>query len=246
MAFLELTKEKNPKLAIQVNNSLKYQDKDGNLQDRQKVTALIDVVKEAGIVASMDKGVVSLSLNTQDGYKNYFVNKTKSDDIALVPMDKELQKNKDEIIYFNKKQNENNPNQHYYYMSKSGNSEKTLESIKTIDTDKSSYLGARVTLSNKELLQEMSKFEADTGEKAIATIGKNSQRIETLAELQAQRSEAQTQTKEIPVEIKDKGGNIVDKSSLKKTVENKEIETIKKKPFKPKEKTVSKGQDRER
>ena len=34
MAFVELTKEENPKLAVQVNNSLKYQDKDGNLKDR--------------------------------------------------------------------------------------------------------------------------------------------------------------------------------------------------------------------
>ena len=75
MAFVELTKEENPKLAVQVNNSLKYQDKDGNLKDRQKVTGLIDIVKEAGQVASMGKGAVSLSLNTESGYKNYFVNK---------------------------------------------------------------------------------------------------------------------------------------------------------------------------
>ncbi len=36
----------------------------------------------------MEKGTVSLSLNTENGYKNYFVNKTDKDDIALVPMDK--------------------------------------------------------------------------------------------------------------------------------------------------------------
>ena len=45
------------------------------IKDRQKVTALIDIVKEAGQVASMGKGAVSLSLNTESGYKNYFVNK---------------------------------------------------------------------------------------------------------------------------------------------------------------------------
>lgn len=78
MAFLELTKEEKPKLAVQVNNSLKYKDKDGNLQDRQKVTALIDIVREASSVAGMDKGAVMLSLNTENGFKNYFVNKTKN------------------------------------------------------------------------------------------------------------------------------------------------------------------------
>ena len=72
MAFLELTKEEKPKLAVQVNNSLKYKDKDGNLQDRQKVTALIDIVREASSVAGMDKGAVMLSLNTENGFKNYF------------------------------------------------------------------------------------------------------------------------------------------------------------------------------
>ena len=39
MAFVELTKEDKPKLAIQVNNSLKYKDNEGNLKDRQKQTS---------------------------------------------------------------------------------------------------------------------------------------------------------------------------------------------------------------
>ncbi len=242
MAFVELTKEENPKLAVQVNNSLKYQDKDGNLKDRQEVTALIDIVKEAGQVASMGKGAVSLSLNTESGYKNYFVNKNDKEDIVLVPTDKNLQNDKDNFIYFNKKVDINNPDKHFYSMSKSGNSEQIVESIKINTTDKSAYLGARVTLSNKDLLQDMVKFEQDSGEKAVATIGKNSLTIETTSELQAKReakSQEQNQSKEIPVEIQDKNGNVVEKTTTKK-------ESPEKKQFKPKAKSKDKGQDIER
>jgi hypothetical protein len=201
MAFLELTKEENPKLAVQVNNSLKYQDKDGNLQDRQKVTALIDVVREASSVAGMDKGAVSLSLNTNDGFKNYFVNRTKNDDIALVPMDKKLQQDKDNFIYFNKKLNVDDPSKFFYTMSKEGNSEATLDSIKVVTTEKSAYLGARVTLSNKGILQDMLNVENKTGERQTAIIGKDKFEIVSNAELQQRReekSQEQTTTKNAP------------------------------------------------
>ena len=247
MAFVELTKEENPKLAVQVNNSLKYQDKDGNLQDRQKSTALLDIVREASSVASMDKGAVMLSLNTENGFKNYFVNKNKNEDIALVPMDKALQGNKDEYIYFNKKVNTNEPDKYFYSMSKSGNAEKIVDSIKVNTTDKSAYLGARVTLSNKDLLQDMIKFENDSGEKSVATIGKDTLKIETMAELQARReakSQEQTQSKDIPVEVQDKNGNVVEKTTTPnaKAKETKEP----KKSYNPKVKSKSKEQDIER
>jgi len=247
MAFIELTKEQNPKLAVQVNNSLKYQDKDGNLQDRQKVTALIDIVREASSVASMDKGAVMLSLNTENGFKNYFVNKNKNEDIVLAPMDKALQENKDEYIYFNKKVNTNDPDKYFYNMSKAGNSEKIVDSIKVNETDKSAYLGARVTLSNKDLLQDMIKFENDSGEKSVATIGKDTLKIETMAELQARReakSQEQTQSKDIPVEVQDINGNVVEKTTTPnaKAKETKEP----KKSYKPKVKSKSKEQDIER
>lgn len=192
MAFIELTKEENPKLAVQVNNSLKYQDRNGNLQDRQKITALIDVIKEASNVANMDKGAVMLSLNTENGYKNYFINKTDKEDIALVPMDKTLQSDKNNYIYFNKKVDINNPDKYFYNMSRAGNAEQIVDSIKVNKTEKSAYLGARVTLSNKELLENMIKFENETGEKAIATIGKDTLRIETSSEIQTRR-EAKSQ-----------------------------------------------------
>ena len=127
-------------------------------------------------------------------------------------------------------------------MSKSGNSEQVVESIKINTTDKSAYLGARVTLSNKDLLQDMVKFEQDSGEKAVATIGKNSLTIETTSELQAKReakSQEQNQSKEIPVEIQDKNGNVVEKTTTKN-------ESPEKKQFKPKAKDKSKEQDIER
>jgi hypothetical protein len=247
MAFVELTKEENPKLAVQVNNSLKYQDKDGNLQDRQKSTALLDIVREASSVASMDKGAVMLSLNTENGFKNYFVNKNKNEDIVLAPMDKALQGNKDEYIYFNKKVNTNEPDKYFYSMSKSGNAEKIVDSIKVNTTDKSAYLGARVTLSNKDLLQDMIKFENDSGEKSVATIGKDTLKIETMAELQARReakSQEQTQSKDIPVEVQDKNGNVVEKTTTPnaKAKETKEP----KKSYNPKVKSQQKEQGMER
>lgn len=255
MAFVELTKEENPKLAVQVNNSLKYQDKDGNLQDRQKVTALIDIVREASSVAGMDKGAVMLSLGTnekgEDGkdiYKNYFVNKNKNEDIVLTPMDKTLQSNKDEYIYFNKKINTNDPNKYFYNMSKSGNAEQIVDSIKVNTTDKSAYLGARVTLSNKDLLENMSKFENDTGEKSVATIGKNSLTIETTSELQAKReaskNQEQNRSKDIPVEIEDKNGKVVEKTTISNAPAK--GENIEKKPFKKNTKTQQKDADLER
>ena len=248
MAFVELTKEENPKLAVQVNNSLKYQDKDGNLQDRQKSTALLDIVREASSVASMDKGAVMLSLNTENGFKNYFVNKNKNEDIVLAPMDKALQGNKDEYIYFNKKVNTNEPDKYFYSMSKSGNAEKIVDSIKVNTTDKSAYLGARVTLSNKDLLQDMIKFENDSGEKSVATIGKDTLKIETMAELQARRetlkNQEQNKSKDIPVEVQDKNGNVVEKTTTPnaKAKETKEP----KKSYNPKVKSKSKEQDIER
>lgn len=249
MAFVELTKEENSKLAVQVNNSLKYQDKDGNLQDRQKVTALIDIVREASSVAGMDKGSVMLSLGTnekdkngKDIYKNYFVNKNKNEDIVLTPMDKALQSNKDEYIYFNKKVNTNEPDKYFYNMSKAGNSEKIVDSIKINTTEKSAYLGARVTLSNKELLQDMIKIENDSGERHTAIIGKDKLEIISNAELQARREAKQPQeqekgkeapAKEIPVDVKDKNGKLVEKTTTPNAPAKDED---KKKAFKPREK----------
>ena len=262
MAFLELTKEEKPKLAVQVNNSLKYKDKDGNLQDRQKVTALIDIVREASSVAGMDKGAVMLSLNTENGFKNYFVNKNKNEDIVLAPMDKALQENKDEYIYFNKKVNTNDPDKYFYNMSKAGNSEKIVDSIKVNETDKSAYLGARVTLSNQEILQDMLKIENDTKERQTAIIGKDKLEIVSNSELQARREinksidtqnkdienkineKESKNVKDIPVVIKDKDGNIVEQTSTKNAPSKENSEP--KKSYKPQNKTKVKEQDIER
>ena len=259
MAFIELTKEQNPKLAVQVNNSLKYQDKDGNLQDRQKVTALIDIVREAATVAGMDKGAVMLSLVTnekgkdgKDIYKNYFVNKNKNEDIVLTPMDKALQSNKDEYIYFNKKVSTNEPDKYFYNMSKAGNSEKIVDSIKINKTEKSAYLGARVTLKNDDIHDDLSFKENDTGERHTAIIGKEKLEIVSNAELQARR-EAKSQeqdkskeapTKEIPVEIQNKDGKVIEKTTTPNSVAKESKEP--KKSFKPKEKVQQKEQGMER
>jgi len=219
MAFIEVTKEQNPKLAVQVNNSLKYKDKEGNLHDRQKVTALTDVVREASSVASMGKGAVTLSLNTDEGFKNYFVNKTKNDDIALVPQDEKLQGDRSNYVYFNKKVDIDNPDRVYYQMSKAENAEKLVDSIKVTETEKSAYIGARVTLLNKELLQEMIQLEHNSGEKHVAILGKESKNIISISELNSMRDNS--------IEKQDKGG----------------FERPKE-PFKPKEKEITKSIDK--
>lgn len=235
MAFVELTKGEYPKLAVQVNNSLKYQDKDGNLQDKQKVTALLAIVKEASTVVGMDKGAVMLSLATnekdkdnKDIYKNYFVNKNKNEDIVLSPMDKALQGNKDEYIYFNKRVDTNNPDKYFYNMSKAGNAEKIVDSIKINTTEKSAYLGATVTLKNDEIKDLLIDKEFDTEQRHTAIIGKDKLEIISNAELQARREAKQPQEQEKSKEAPDKDGE------------------EKKKAFKPQSKSKSKEQEIER
>lgn len=99
MVFVKLTQEKNPKLAIQTNTSLNYKDKDGNIKQRKPETALLESIKEAGKVAAMEQGTVTLSAAINGEWKNYFVNRMQDYSIRLIPTDDS--KNKDKIIYVN-------------------------------------------------------------------------------------------------------------------------------------------------
>jgi len=213
MAIVELTKEENPKIAVQVNNSLKYMNKDGELQDRTKKSALIDVVRTASSVVKAEKGSVVISLNTENGYKNYFVNNNKQNDIVLSPMDKKLQGDKDNLLIFNRKVNINDPDKYYYAIDKSPSSEKLVDSIKVVQTDKSNYLGVRVTLGNEQL-----KAELSADKDLVAIIGKDKEEVFTKTQLEAMKKTKQEQDKNIiPVEIQDKNGNTIEQTTMSKT-----------------------------
>ena len=69
MAFLELTKEQNPKLAVQVNNSLKYQDKDVKVTGLNVINDLVKIETNNGIVfVSLDE--IKFDKNNHAGKKN--------------------------------------------------------------------------------------------------------------------------------------------------------------------------------
>lgn len=252
MAFIEVTNEKNPKLAIEVNNSLNYKDKEGNLQNRQKVTALTDVVTEAGKVSDMKKGVVTLSLNTEEGYKNYFVNKDKDNNVSL----KLASEPKNEAEMINFKAIKKDGEQYYYYkMENTANSEKVVNSIKIDTTEKSAYLGVRATLKNDELKEELISKNA-SGEKHIAIISGKEARVVAQSDLknqevkketpEAKKPEAKKEIRDIPVDIKDENGKLIQKTTVKNVETKKPEDAEKKKAFKPKEKVKSKDRELER
>jgi len=212
MAIIELTKENKPKLAVQVNNSLKYMNKDGELHDRTKQSALIDVVRTASSVARAEKGPVVISLSTENGYKNYFVNNNEQNDIVLAPMDKKLQGNKENFLVFNKKVNINDPDKYFYAIDKS--SQKLVDSIKVVQTDKSNYLGVRVTLANDKL-----KAELSADKDLVAIIGKDKEEVLTKTQLEAKKKTKQEQDKNvIPLEVQDKDGNVIEQTTTPKTL----------------------------
>jgi len=214
MAIIELTKETKPQLAVQVNNSLKYMDKEsGELKDRKKETALIQVVKQALEVAKMNKGSVAISLNTENGYKSYFVKNNKQGDIVLTPMDEKLRGDKNNYLFLNKNISIDNPDKHYFYtIDKSESAQKLVDSIKLAQTDKSDYLSVRVTLKNEELKAELSKDKD-----LIATVGKDETKIYTKEQFEAKKKEKQEQNKDIiPLEIQDKQGNVVEQTTISK------------------------------
>jgi|GEM_PF-1166964 len=230
MAIIELTKENKPKLAVQVNNSLKYMDKETKeLKDRTKETALIQVVKQASDVIKADKGTadkgsVMISLNTENGYKNYFVNNNKQDDIVLAPVDEKLRGDRDNYLFFNKTVNINNTKEGFYYViNKSESSQKLVDSIKLAQTDKADYLNLRVTFKNDELQAKIIEKE-----KELVVIGKDQKpefytKAEFQAKIEAKRKEREEQNKDIipkdviPLEIQDKQGNVIEQTTISKT-----------------------------
>ncbi len=174
MAFIELTKEEKPKLAIQTNTSLHYKKEDGSLGDKTPKTALITAVRAAGEVAAMGKGPVTFAINTEKGYSNFFVNRNDKGDIVLAPTDDKLRGDKDSYLTFVKTVDQNNTDRHYFVMKDNAASQNILNTMKIVTTDKSSYIDVRATLKNDAIKEQLISLAKTQDEKFSAIIGRDS------------------------------------------------------------------------
>ncbi len=174
MAFVELSKEKNPKLVVSVNNALNYKDKDGELKQRQAKSALTDVLVEAGKVAKMDKGKVMVSIEKNGKYETYFANKMgNTNSIAFANAN-----NKDDVIYLNAVDKNDGKGYFYAINDKAENGKELIEKIgikevQNQDNTKSSYVKATVRLKNDELKKELQ----EKGNNHIAILSKDEIRV---------------------------------------------------------------------
>lgn len=187
MAVVTLDKSKNPKAIVNVDNSLNYQDKDGNLQTKQAKTAIAEIAEEAGKVAAMELGAVTMSVRDSEGqYKNYFVNRNENNGaISLVPTDLQNKEDTSRNVYFNRYAKDNNGKTYHYYTlnDKSEAGKAFLENLSTNEwQDKNgasrSNLEARIVLHNQELVKQL----AEKGENALAVVSKDNFRITTKEE----------------------------------------------------------------
>jgi len=224
MAIIELTKEKEPKLAVRVNNGLHYLNKDEEFKDRTREATLIAVVKQASELAKADKGSVLISLDTANEYKNYFVNHNKQDDIVLTPVDEKLRGDKNNYLFFNKNISIDNPDKYFYTIDKSKSAKKLVDSIKLTQVYKAKYLNVRVTLKNDALQAKLLK-----GKNLVAYIGEYITTVYTEEKFEAKKKEKQEQRKAlqeqnkqeqnkdiIPLEIQDKQGNVIEQTTISK------------------------------
>lgn len=182
MAFVKLTNEDNPKLGVSIDNALNYKDKDGNLQQRQKVTALLDVIQEAGQVAAMNQGTVTFNAQVNGKYENYFVNR--NDNGTIVLRNSEDVYNQDSTVYVNQVKKENGG--HYYFINTNNKAGKDLVegiNLKTVEREngKSDYLKVSVRLKNEDLKSEL----IAKGKDHIAIISKDGIKVVKDSELGA-------------------------------------------------------------
>lgn len=187
MAVVTLDKGKNPKAVVNVDNSLNYQDKEGNLQSKQIKTAITEIAEEAGKVTAMGFGAVTMSVKDSEGaYKNYFVNRNENNGtITLVPTDLQDKTDSSQNVYFNRHSKENNGKNYFFYTlnDKSEAGKAFLENLSTTEwQDKDganrSNLEARVVLHNPELVKQLK----EKGENALAVVSKDNFRITTKEE----------------------------------------------------------------
>ena len=216
MSILTLTPEKNPKLAIQVDNALNYKNSAGELSKREPKSALIDVVKEAGNVVGMDKGIVTLAIEVNGNYENFYVNKMKdSKNLVLKPI--ETADKKESFIYFNAVDKQDGSG-HFYMMGDNENSKRLLAGLGTTerenqDGSKSSYIKANARLKNEDIKSELQ----EKGENFLAIISKSEVKVISKDELKnSQIKEDKTLNQEKPENEKS------DKKVVKKKVVKKE------------------------
>lgn len=206
MAFVKLTNEENPKLGVSVDSALNYKDKDGKVQQRQKATALLDVIEEAGKVAAMNKGTVTFNASINGKYENYFVNKDDKGTIVLRnPKDPY---NKDATVYVNQAQKKEGEG-HFYSINTSTKAGKDLVegvNLKTVERDSgnSQYLKVSVRLKNEDLkAQLVTKGIAHT-----AILSKDGIRIVKDTELSSKSQEPKEKAKEAKTADKAKSKDI--------------------------------------
>lgn len=200
MAILELTNEKNPKVAVSVNNSLNYKNKDGETKKRNPSTALVDVIEEAGKVANMDKGTVLLSVSINGNYENYFVNKLEDKTITLKPANDP--KDKENTIYMNAVDKKDADGYFYAINTNAEAGKKFVEGVDTTTNDKSKseYLKIRVSLSNEDIKKELTA----KGPNHIAVLSKEGYRIEANKQKPQKEIKKDAQNKPSPTSSKKK------------------------------------------
>lgn len=198
MAFAEL---RGGKVALDLNNAINYRDKEsGEVKQRNTATALTDMIEEAGKVAAMEQGVVTMGFEVDGKYENYFVNRFEKDDgsfaITLTPTNDS--KNEDKKIYVNsfKKEIEVNGekrNSFYYRINdKTPSGERLVKSVGiqeygNKDGSKSFYVKGNARIANanlKEALQEKSEGH-------LAILSKDGFRIVEKSEFANQKEKSQ-------------------------------------------------------
>ena len=206
MAFVNLTNEENPKLGVSVDNALNYKDKDGKVQQRQKATALLDVIEEAGKVAAMEKGTVTFNASINGKYENYFVNKDDKGTIILRnPKDPY---NKDATVYVNQVQKKDNEG-HFYSINTNTKAGKDLVEgidLKTVEREggNNQYLKASVRLKNEDLKAQL----AAKGKEHTAILSKDGIRIVKDTEFSSKSQEPKEKAKEAKTAEKAKSKGI--------------------------------------
>ncbi len=216
MAFVELSKEKNPKLVVSVDNALNYKDKDGELKQRQAKSALTEVLTEAAKVAKMDKGKVMVSIEKDGNYETYFANKMgNTNNVAFSNAN-----NKDDVVYLNAVDRNDGKGYFYAINDRAENAKELIEKIgikevQNQDNTKSSYVKATVRLKNDELKKELET----KGDNHIAILSKDEIKVVSKDSLGKGKEPKQEQVKEEKAEPKKKAFKPKSKQTKQKEID---------------------------
>lgn len=194
MAFVRLTSEKNPKLAVGINTAINYKDKNGELKQRKPETAFIDVINEAGKVAGMEQGSVTMAIEINGQWENFFVNRDENHNISLKPINDPY--DIESTIYINSHKNKDG--NFYCSLNDKTIAGKALkEGIGVSEYvrengEKSSYIKANVRLANPEIKKQL----LEKGEGYLAIVSKDNVKVVSEADLSNMAKEQKNQEKE--------------------------------------------------